>query len=582
MSSIANVAMGWRSYWGNRRKRGRRGFWEGQDSVKENFSNIFFDLDGGGKEFGAWIGEQGRNTGHSSGDVITCPVYIIESILRDFLGLSDEEIHHQSFDVHGNTTDGTLKDWSFTGGIYEVVNSRDVLSNILSQCKSSLYRDVNGKISFVVNDTVDYTRHNITGNNLLTNNGFETAGGGAGDGSGDAFGTWSETNNNNTSRKLIRDNTEKSDGTYSCWLDANANDGTTDFSVSQSIAATADTPYRFSFDYYFKARTQGNLWFYVFDVDNTDFLISASRISTINTQFETITLDMLMGGTGTANLLILIGFENETTGDLYVDNVKFYQVKQYYEFDKDSNIENLKIYQTPHDQLVNETFVNYWLDRGAGHFGKTAFISSKKKFSGAYLAEDIDISEAAWDVTDDTNFPNAGYIMTEREINLVDTTAADVLTLNPALPLAVREIFRNSFGATHANGTPIFLISEDSDDGDGSTADTTREAEATETIAKYNVNNKTEIDADWIIDTTTAVALRNYYHDYYSVPHWIIEFDCFLDSSDIQVGSIIRMESTIMDAYLKLGGATWASVNFRIKKISRFGSVDFHIVAESL
>jgi len=549
----------------------------------ENISNIFFDLDGGGKEFGAWIDGQGRNTGNTEGDVITCPVYIVESILRDFLGLSDKEIHHQSFDVHGNTTDGTLKDWSFSGGIYEVTNSRDVLDNILQQCKSSLYRDVNGKISFVVNDTVDYTRHNITGSNLLTNNGFETAGEGPGDGSGDVFGTWTEGNNNNTTRKIIRDNTEKSEGTYSCWFDANANDGTTDFHVLQNgIAGVANAPYRLSFDYYFKARTQGIFRFNVYDHDNAVYLVAETSTIITNTDFQTITVDMVMGGTLSTNLQVSFVFENETTGDLYVDNVKFFQVKEYYEFDKDSNIENLKIYETSHDQLINETFINYWLDRGAGHFGKTAFVSSKKKFSGAYLAEDIDISEAAWDVTDDTNFSAGGYIMTDREINLVDAKAANVLTLNPDLPLAAREQFRNSFGGTHDNGSPIFLIEEDSDDGNGSTADTTREAEATEAIAKYNINNKMEIDADWIIDTTTAVALRNYYHDYYTVPHWIIEFDCYLDSSDIQVGSIIRMESTIMDAYLKLGGATWASVDFRIKKFARTGNMDFHIVAEEI
>jgi len=535
--------------------------------------------------FGSWIDGQGRNTGHTEGDKITSPPYIVESILRDFLGLPDDQIHHQSFDIHGNTTDGTLKDWSFSGGIYEVTNARDLLENILKQCKSSLYRDVNGKISFIVNGTIDYTRHNITGSNLLSNNGFETAGGGPGDGSGDVFGSWTEANNNATTRKIIRDSTEQSEGTYSCWFDANANDGTTDFYIYQrNIAGAASTPYRLTFDYYFKARTQGHLMFYVYDNDNAAYLINLNTILTLNTDFQTVTVDMVMGGTLSTDLTIRIGFDNETTGDLYVDNIKFYEVKQYYEFDKDSNIKNLQIYQSSHNDLINEVFINYWLDRGADNFSKTAFISSKKKFSGAYTAAAFNISEFYWDTTNASPFTAGDYIMTDREINLIDSIMGIELCLNRyAAPLdTIREVFRNSFGSTHENGTPIFLITEDSDDGNGSTADTTREAEATEAIAKYNINNKLEINADWIIDTTTAVALRNYYHDYYSVPRWIIEFDCFLDSSDIQVGSIIRMEDTIMDAYLKCGGTSWASKDFRIKKIARFGNMDFHIIAEEI
>jgi len=289
---------------------------------------------------------------------------------------------------------------------------------------------------------------------------------------------------------------------------------------------------------------------------------------------------MVMGGTVSTDLQILFVLDNETTGDLYVDNVKFYQVKEYYEFDKDNNIENLKIYQSSYDNLINEIYVNYWLDRGAGHFGKTAFISSKKKFSGAYLTEALDSTEITFDVTDHTVFSDGNLVLIDREINQINgAPAANQIVINDTA--GDRDAERNSKNVTHLNNAPIFIITEDSDDGSGGVG-TAKEEEASETIWKYNTNNKVEIDADWIVDTTTASNLRDYYHDFYHVPRYIIEFDCFLDTSDIQVGSIIRMESTIMDAHLKLGGVTWASVDFRIKKIARTGNMDFHIVAEEI
>ncbi len=51
-----------------------------------------------GRTFGSWIDDVGRVNDYNAGDLIEDPVYIIESILRDELGMTDVEINRDSFD----------------------------------------------------------------------------------------------------------------------------------------------------------------------------------------------------------------------------------------------------------------------------------------------------------------------------------------------------------------------------------------------------------------------------------------------------------------------------------------------------
>ncbi len=63
---------------------------------------------GKGRKYGAWIDADSRTNGYNQGDLIENPVYIIEDILRTELGLTSSEIDYASFDVAGNTTNGTI------------------------------------------------------------------------------------------------------------------------------------------------------------------------------------------------------------------------------------------------------------------------------------------------------------------------------------------------------------------------------------------------------------------------------------------------------------------------------------------
>lgn len=54
---------------------------------------------GKGRIFGSWIDTAGRSNSYSAGDLIEDPAFIIESILRDELGLGDTDIDTDSFDA---------------------------------------------------------------------------------------------------------------------------------------------------------------------------------------------------------------------------------------------------------------------------------------------------------------------------------------------------------------------------------------------------------------------------------------------------------------------------------------------------
>lgn len=56
-------------------------------------------VSGKGMKFGSWIDTAGRSNSYSAGDLIEDPAFIIESILRDQLGLVDADIDTDSFDA---------------------------------------------------------------------------------------------------------------------------------------------------------------------------------------------------------------------------------------------------------------------------------------------------------------------------------------------------------------------------------------------------------------------------------------------------------------------------------------------------
>ncbi len=83
-------------------------------SVRSTTSSIFDQGDfvfysGAGRKFDAFIDADSRNQGYNSGDLIKCPPFIVEEMLRTELSKVTADIRIAAFDAAGTTTAGDLE-----------------------------------------------------------------------------------------------------------------------------------------------------------------------------------------------------------------------------------------------------------------------------------------------------------------------------------------------------------------------------------------------------------------------------------------------------------------------------------------
>ena len=74
-----------------------------------------------------------RYTGYTTTDFIEQPVYVIESILRDELGLTSARINTASFDELGNSTDGRRNGWKHARSITERISPFSLIGEIAEE-----------------------------------------------------------------------------------------------------------------------------------------------------------------------------------------------------------------------------------------------------------------------------------------------------------------------------------------------------------------------------------------------------------------------------------------------------------------
>lgn len=90
-----------------------------------------------GREYsGTW------NSRKTSGNLIEHPTDVIESILRDDLSLTDDDIDMDSFD----DVNTELSGWKFAGSITERQNSKDILEEFARQCMSFVFWGADNKV----------------------------------------------------------------------------------------------------------------------------------------------------------------------------------------------------------------------------------------------------------------------------------------------------------------------------------------------------------------------------------------------------------------------------------------------------
>ena len=488
--------------------------------INENFSNIFINLPAGGQKFGSWIDENSRSNGYNEDDVITNPAYVIESVLRDVLSIPTDDIDYASFDVAGNDTDGLLDGWRFNGGIYTVVNSRELLTNMLLQCQSRLFRDADGKFSMIVYDssaTVDYSDYkfdsdNNIGNVEISRTSFEDIAAsinikydldrGANKYRGSKF-VWARKEFSGTYLNEVLDATE---------FAVDVDDGTKFQKEDAAGALTAALA----------GAGAGNL-------DNAAYTYKVTFLAGDGeTEAGTVSNTLTIVDNGADGQAALTGIP---IGNSSVTARKIYRTE--------GGGSTYKLLTTISDNTTT-TFIDNVAD---GALGATAPTSN-------------DTLQA--------------YIMYDREINKVLSVTGNTVTLVNAA--AARTVFFNTNKVTHDDDSPIYIITKDSND-----SDTTKEDNIVEAIWKYNAQNKIDIEADWIADAATAELLRDYYYEFYRLPHWIVDFTCTIQASNLKVGNVIEFDDTVMDSFLKLGGESWSGKVFRVESISRVGNMLYNI-----
>lgn len=98
-----------------------------------------------GEVFGSWI-ETGRSNGYGVAQ-LNRYTYIMETILRSELSLTDTEINIVSFDEVGNTTDGDRKDWLFDGSVKEQNDSVEIIKKFCREAGLIYFQNYENKES---------------------------------------------------------------------------------------------------------------------------------------------------------------------------------------------------------------------------------------------------------------------------------------------------------------------------------------------------------------------------------------------------------------------------------------------------
>tara|TARA_R100001594_G_scaffold31646_2_gene58971 strand:+ start:2350 stop:4692 length:2343 start_codon:yes stop_codon:yes gene_type:complete len=126
---------------------------------------------GKGRKYGAWVDADSRNNGYNQNDLIENPIYIIESVLRDELGLSSSNIDYAAFDTSGNTTNGDISsilndataDVKFAFSQFKFIDSQDFIDKLAKLSFSYVFMSGDGKFKIkTLRDLDDYSSVNAT------------------------------------------------------------------------------------------------------------------------------------------------------------------------------------------------------------------------------------------------------------------------------------------------------------------------------------------------------------------------------------------------------------------------------------
>jgi len=135
-----------------------------ENVLVEQLPNVLYSISSG-RAAGSWIAS--RSNGYITGDLLHNVAYVIESLLRDVLGLVSADIDEDSFDDVGNTTDGERDDWEFDGQLCDVIDSRKVLKKMCFESACICFERTNGEIALKAIDTSESSGGTIAGTSIM-------------------------------------------------------------------------------------------------------------------------------------------------------------------------------------------------------------------------------------------------------------------------------------------------------------------------------------------------------------------------------------------------------------------------------
>lgn len=118
---------------------------EGKEKTEYDYGKLYALIKG--RYFAQWIDQDGRDNGYNFFDVVSNPAYIIESLLRDELGMTTADIDVAAFDEIGNANlvDPGLRPLRFSGLIAEQESAWRILEEIAVQSHLILSAKPDGK-----------------------------------------------------------------------------------------------------------------------------------------------------------------------------------------------------------------------------------------------------------------------------------------------------------------------------------------------------------------------------------------------------------------------------------------------------
>lgn len=241
--------------------------------------------------------------------------------------------------------------------------------------------------------------------------------------------------------------------------------------------------------------------------------------------------------------------------------------------------EDLNVEHIPYSNIQLNIYVNYHYNLATQKYDHLTFIRATKINPSVTATSAINSTSTTLFVSTLDPFIVGDLILLNHEI----CSVSGINTLSSSLTITRGQ--KNTTATSHIYGTSIFIIRSMSDDGEGTRDESgtgEREDQAMEVLARYGIENRLEINADWIREKTVANTIRNFYFDYYSRPHTEVTFKTNLNFADVELMDLLEFDNATVGEHIKpVLHSSWTGLIFEVtsKRMIPPGQIEFKAVS---